>query len=107
PWLFHLQSQFAERSPKDKTNSILVKIFPSSGKNIIEFAKETAFEVRMSEPCRDVNGQPKDGSVYGTKPGTLCLSAFLMAQKLNDLNVSSETAALMVHELSHLLGATE
>jgi hypothetical protein len=107
PWLFQQQSQFANLSPADKTKSIVVKLFPMVGKNIIQFAKETVFELRMSEPCSNVNGQAKDGSIYGTKPGTLCLSPFLMAPKLNDYNVSRETAALMVHELSHLLGTTE
>lgn len=107
PWLFQQQSQFASLSPADKTKSLVVKLFPAVGKNIIQITKETAFEIRMSEPCRDVNGQAKDASIYGTKPRTLCLSPFLMAPKLNDYNVSRETAALMIHELSHLFGTTE
>jgi hypothetical protein len=61
----------------------------------------------MNAPCLDANGDPKDASIFGKETGTLCISPFLIAPKLNRQTAERETAALMIHEISHLMDTTE
>lgn len=64
-------------------------------------------QLNMNSPCIDKDGAPRDGAVLSVSPPIICLSPFTMSKKLNRNNFQFETKALLVHELSHLLGFTE
>ncbi len=76
-------------------------------RTIFDYLPLVSIELQLNEPCFDANGAPFDGSVYAHKPGAICISPFSMAPKLSDINAGPETLALILHELSHLLGTTE
>ena len=105
-WAYRQEQEFNNLSESEKIKSPMAKLF-SGSKNFVDVIQETGFEVRMSGPCFDAKGVPMDGSIYASKTGFLCLSPFLMGPKLTEQNFESETAALMVHELSHVLGTDE
>jgi hypothetical protein len=83
------------------------KLFGSAGSTLVEVLENTPIDVRETEPCYDENHVETDGSVYGSAPGSICISAFRIAPKLVPERARGETLALVLHELSHKLSATE
>lgn len=105
-WLYREESTFKKLPTDEQKRSPSAKLFLGKT-SAIDLIKTTAFEVRMNKPCYDSGGNSKDGSVLGARPGTLCISPYSMAPKLNESNYEQETAALVMHEISHVLGADE
>jgi len=105
-WANHQEENFKNLTPSEQAASPYAKLFLGTTK-FVDVIKSTGFELRMNGPCFDAQGAEKEGSVYASKPGYLCLSPFLMGPKLSELNFEAETTALMIHELSHVLGASE
>ena len=106
PYLNAELANYKRSSLQDQASSPFAKLFKSPDK-FFEIVKTTPIELHFSTPCLDKNGAPWDGSIYPSTPGAICISPFTMAPKLNEYNVFSESAALMLHELSHLVGTTE
>ena len=90
----------------EREKALFIKLF-SGPKTILDIYAKAKIEIRSTEPCYDAEGKPWDGSVYASTPGAVCISSFTMAPKLSERNVASETMALIIHELSHQLGANE
>jgi hypothetical protein len=90
----------------DQQSSAYFKLF-NGKKTIFEVIDNATIEAHMSKPCLDFDGQEREGSINTVKAGAVCISPFLMAQKLDQYNVSAETIGLIAHELSHLLGTDE
>jgi hypothetical protein len=63
-----------------------------------------------NRPCKDHHGNDSDGSYSGSleddKP-IVCISSFRIAPKLDPMSAPSEIAALVLHELGHLMGLDE
>jgi hypothetical protein len=76
-------------------------------RNLATVLEETDIDVLRDKPCRDKFGNDVDASIYGSKPGRICLSAFRIAPKLIQETADKEINGLILHELSHLLGANE
>lgn len=105
-WLNEQQAVYSRMDQEEKEKSGLRKVFEGK-QDIFALIRETQVEMRMSKPCVDANGSPREGSIYSSVPGGICVSPFLMASKLTEMNYEVETAALIMHEISHLLGTTE
>lgn len=82
------------------------KLFNSSN-DIFKVIEKISIEVRADAPCYDSSGDVVEGSIFSNYSDSICISSLLLAQKLDVYNYEYETAALILHELSHLLGATE
>lgn len=106
PYLNAELANYQRSTSQEQAKSPFAKLFNSPEK-FFEIVKNTAVELHFSTPCLDKNGAPWDGSIYPLTPGAICISPFSMAPKLNDHNVYPETVALVLHELSHLVGTTE
>lgn len=109
-WLNSQERTFLGWSAEEQANSPYLKLFKPnepSTETIFELLKKTPIEMRMKESCYDQNGVAFDGSIFSNVKGGICISPFSMAPKLNEVNVWYETAALILHELTHLVGATE
>ncbi len=95
-------------------NALDKKLFTGK-KTIFDLIKQTEIEVLNSAPClsRSVGPNGKiieteaDGAADSTKSTPVCISASRLSEKLIEDNYQPETQALVAHELSHLLGATE
>ncbi len=72
-----------------------------------EVLKYLRLEVREESPCYTKDGREVDGSIHGTKPNTICLSAFSISKKIDVAVAKREILALLIHEISHFLGADE
>lgn len=77
------------------------------GVDIYKILNEVKVETPLNQPCYDLDGNPKDGSVKANEPNVICISVANLKDKLNANNFESETAALILHEISHLLETSE
>ncbi|MBS1983728.1 MAG: hypothetical protein JST16_06105 [Bdellovibrionales bacterium] len=100
-WLHRQELTFADNSEVGN------KLFKSSP-NIYDVLANLTVEAPQLSPCIDPAGNQVDGSADGSlKPNTICISIANLQQKLSEYTYEYETAALILHEASHLLGATE
>ena len=106
PWLNAQEEIYGRLDQQEKSKSPFAKLF-QDGRNIFDIVKSATIELRMAGPCFDKEGASWDGSIYASKPEAICISPYTMAPKLNENNMRPETIALVIHELSHLLGTTE
>jgi len=89
-----------------RETALYTKLF--GGKiNLIDVLESVDIEILMDKPCKDSVGKAVDGSVYASIPNAICISPYSMAPKLIEERARVEVLALIVHELSHLLGTTE
>lgn len=88
-------------------HSVIDKKLYGGPKTLWDVLQTTDLEILYDRPCRDANGQPRDGSIHASKPNTVCLSAFTIGPKTIQERAKVEIYALILHELSHFLGTTE
>jgi hypothetical protein len=76
-------------------------------RTLVDVVEDTGIEVRNNDNCYDAAGNAVDASIFASHPGSICLSAFRIAPKLDADGASHQTLALIVHEFAHLLGTSE
>ena len=74
--------------------------------NILEKVKNYSLDIKTDDSCYDFDGTPTDASI-NSKPGTICLSAFTIGQKVSMVTDYPQLLALLAHEYSHLMGYDE
>ena len=84
-----------------------LKRFIADSNRFKEIVFHLQVDLMQSVPCLDLYGRPNDASVHSVNEGSICMSAFTMAPKLNEYNVDQEIVALLAHEVAHLFGADE
>jgi hypothetical protein len=74
---------------------------------VFQYLDKAVIELSADAPCHDLYGNEVDGSVHAKHPGAICISTFTLGKKLNELNFEYEVPALILHEISHQMGADE
>jgi hypothetical protein len=85
---------------------IYAKLFDGK-KTIFDVVHGAQVQTKFDGPCLDFNKKPNDGSMFGEKEGSVCISISSIKEKLRDDNYQNQIAALLTHEFSHMLGTTE
>jgi len=75
--------------------------------NIFSAINQVQIKLQQNDSCHDQDGQHKDGSVDTSKPNSICISISHLKNKLTTSNYKAQTAALVLHEITHLTGSTE
>lgn len=75
--------------------------------DIFELLPKVQIEINRNGPCFDFEGNPVDGSVKSRFENGICMSLPKLKEKLTYANYQGEIAALVLHEISHLMGADE
>lgn len=75
--------------------------------NLLDVLEKTDLEIRMKSPCFNKNGVEVDGSIHASRPDTICISAFRIAKQVDKDLAQKQVFALILHELSHLMGFDE
>lgn len=94
--------------PTSETSPLLVNLHKKlfAGKSTIYHAlKEAQFQVQESGPCYDTSGKEVDGSAKDMPK--ICISSQRLSKSLTLENAQPELLALVIHEVSHMMGATE
>jgi hypothetical protein len=102
----HLMAIEAFRLGGNETHTADRKLF-SRGDYIYKILDKVKVETPLYQPCYDLDGNPQDGSVKAGDPSTICISVANLKEKLNADNFETETAALILHEITHLLETSE
>lgn len=100
------ETNFRRMSEAERVGSPYQKLFLHDY-DVFEVIRNIKIEIRESYPCYDQAGNPKDGSVDSQVPNQVCISAYAISKKVNNQNYQAETIALLLHEISHLVGADE
>lgn len=74
---------------------------------VFDVLDRLTIEVRHSAACRDARGNEVDGSADLASGNRICISAKRLAEKLTCSDVEAQVWALVLHEISHLLGTSE
>ncbi|MGZ3711452.1 MAG: hypothetical protein ACXVBE_06835 [Bdellovibrionota bacterium] len=74
---------------------------------IFDVLEKAPVELKFKEACTDAEGKPMDGSIYGKKPGSICLSLHTIHEKVSKTDYAEQISSLLLHETSHLVGTTE
>lgn len=103
--LFFRNEKFSAQYHVSPTN-LEKKIFLQKD-SILEVLERTNIELLTDKACHDSAGNEVDGSIYASRPNTICISAFRIAPKVPKELARTEVLGLIAHELSHLVGADE
>lgn len=112
-WLHNFENRFrtdcgnvATQDDYLLTEPILRMLF-AGPKDIFATLENLKIEVRSTSACHDINGKRTDASVHSSIPGAICISSQRLAKKLVQADMPGQVSALILHELSHLMGADE
>lgn len=83
------------------------KLFKNGVQNASYQLESLQVTFKIASPCASADNQDHDGSVISEPDHAICISGFNLSQKLKTTDYAIQTEALMMHELSHLLGADE
>lgn len=63
--------------------------------------------IKDESPCYDMNRVPVDGSFVIGNKSRVCISSYNLAQKVHADDILMQASALLLHEYSEYMGATE
>ncbi len=106
-WLNREESEYQREKNSASESDIMGTLLFDSQPNVFEIISRLNIETKAGEPCLDQDLNPVDGSAVISRPNIICISTFNLAAKLSEYNYEYETTALVMHEISHLLGANE
>jgi len=106
-WLRNQEALYYKEKQAGATQDSAIEKLIGSSTDVFDVMSDLTIEVRNNEPCLDKDGNPVDGSIVAHAPASICISAFRLKDKLNAYNYEYETGALVLHEISHLLGTDE
>ena len=101
---FH--EQYLEKSLPAHRALLAYKAFDRT-KDMSLVSRAVKPRVTDDKPCFDYAGNNVDGSLVSDRPGTFCISAFNIASKVHPLELDAQSTALMIHEISEVLGFNE
>ncbi len=74
---------------------------------IYQVIDSLTIEALTEAPCLDSSGKEVDGSAYTSPLTGICISAFRLGSKLDQVNAFTQTMGLVIHEISHKFGFDE
>ena len=109
--LYSFLKHFCQEIPQEDGTCALSQEGPSDTvlKKIIPLIPQFEIEEDLEKPCYDLNGVPKEGSIYGKKDAAgnqaICISNFQLQQARIDVNsIDTHVVSLVAHEYTHLAG---
>ena len=81
----------------------------SAPRDVIGVSARTPVDIELEEPCFDFASKPVDGSIRSDekKHGGICLSALTISRRVEPADLHAQSAALLAHEFSELIGFDE
>ena len=85
---------------------IFTKIF-TTPLSIHDALKKVKLDVTDEKPCFDSENKPVDGSIFHKNKKAVCISAKNIADKVHFNEIKAQSAALIIHEYTEVIGLTE
>ena len=76
-------------------------------RHVVKAARKTALEIANDQPCFDGERNPVDGSIHAGRDGAICLSALTISRRVERQDVPAQSAALIAHEITEVVGLGE
>lgn len=111
-WLHHLDRNIQIAKERSGQNQLYInptsaeRLLFQSGEKVYGILDRLQINFTAETPCGSIDGW-RDGSVISMPVSEICISGYSMSRKLNRRNAPLQLQALILHELSHLLGANE
>lgn len=83
------------------------QLLNSPQKNIDHVLANYKVHVEDEDPCYTSDRVPVDGSIFSEKPNSICISAHTFAEKVHASTVHIQAAALILHEMSEVVGLSD
>lgn len=83
------------------------QLLNSPQKNIDHVLTYYKVHVEDENPCYTSDKVPVDGSIFSEKPNSICISAHTFAEKVHTDTVHVQAAALILHEMSEVVGLSD
>ena len=90
-----------------KDKYIYSVLFQDTEHGIMKAMKEVPIFIPVYEPCYDLKGRPFDGAAVNADTHAVCISAFNLALKVDQSEISVQAAGLLLHELSEVAGLSD
>jgi hypothetical protein len=94
-------------SMDDQSLDLYSVIFNSKEYNFRNMCQDIQMEIQLDRPCFDGEGNAFDGSTFGLKESSICISAFTIAKKCDRSEVPLQSTALIFHEFSEKAGLSD
>ena len=78
-----------------------------AGKGMVAVARETGVDIEQKSSCFDSAATPVDGSIISDHRGEVCVSALSISKRVERRDVPAQSAALLAHEFTEVLGFGE
>jgi hypothetical protein len=104
---FYEKSQMMQSGLLPESQVRQFKRLLSSKGSIFKILNETRVFVQANSSCYGPNGEPTDGSFFVHEHKGICLSARNIAVKVTNEDLQPQTAALMAHEYSEIMGFSD
>lgn len=105
-YLQELRLKFLNGDVSAEKRALLERAFSGSS-DLATVARGIRVEVEDDRPCFDFQDNAVDGSIRSDKPNRICISSHSIAAKVHRSEVVAQSAALMIHEFSELIGFSE
>lgn len=79
----------------------------SGKKDLITVSQTVRPDIEEDSPCYDFEGKAVDGSIRAEKANRICISSHRIANKVHESEIVPQSAALMIHEYSEVMGFSE
>lgn len=102
----NVHAQYLAGELPSDINPVFEKLFADRD-HFVRVLEEVRPHVVEETPCYDRGMNPVDASIVSGRPGRFCVSAYSMARKVHVDEIPIQSAALMAHEYSELVGLNE
>ena len=105
-YLGQKSEKFQANQMNDQEHILYSKIF-AGPKNILNAVEKISPDIEDDGPCYDYENKPVDASIANRPKNKFCISAHSISQKVDHQEIPIQSAALMIHEYSEIVGTTE
>lgn len=82
-------------------------LFNNDEDDLHEIVEDISMDVPLDKPCYDDKGNEFDGSTFGQRAHSICISAYNIAKKCDRSEVPRQATALVFHEFSEKAGLSD
>lgn len=100
------QALFVKGNLSPEESALFAPLF-KTGQGVVATARQTGLDIEQTTPCYDSSATPVDGSIFSDDHGEICVSALSISKRVERADVPAQSAALLAHEFTEVLGFGE
>ncbi len=105
-YIWQKRNEYENNRLPESHRAAFVPLFEADNK-IENAVRSTRLHIADEHACWDSQHRPVDGSTVTKDSNSICISAYNIAKKADLSDIHPQSAALMIHEYSELVGLSE